>query len=57
MEILQSMNELTLQELSNSVQIRSRIFTVCGVQVMLDRDLTEFYGASKDEIFDHRIRI
>ena len=31
------MNELTLQELSNSDLIRSRIFTIRGVQVMLDR--------------------
>ena len=30
------MNELTIQELSNSDLIRSRIFTIRGVQVMLD---------------------
>lgn len=24
--------------------VRSRIFTVCGVQVMFDRDLAELYG-------------
>ena len=38
------MNELTIQELSNSDLIRSRIFTIRGVQVMLDRDLAELYG-------------
>ena len=36
MRILQNMNELTIQELSNSDLIRSRIFTIRGVQVMLD---------------------
>ena len=40
------MNELTLQELSNSDLIRSRIFTIRGVQVMLDRDLAELYGVA-----------
>ena len=30
------MNELAIQELSNSDLIRSRIFTIRGVQVMLD---------------------
>ena len=38
------MNELTIQELSNSFFVRSRIFTIRGVQVMLDRDLAELYG-------------
>ena len=40
------MNELTIQELSNSDMIRSRIFTIRGVQVMLDRDLAELYGVA-----------
>ncbi len=40
------MNELTIQELSNSDLIRSRIFTIRGVQVMLDRDLAELYGVA-----------
>ena len=40
------MNDLTIQELSNSDVIRSRIFTICGVQVMLDRDLAELYGVA-----------
>ena len=31
------MNELAIQELSNSDLIRSRIFTIRGVQVMLDK--------------------
>ena len=30
------MNELATQELSNSLFVRSRIFTIRGVQVMLD---------------------
>ena len=38
------MNELAIQEVSNSDMIRSRIFTIRGVQVMLDRDLAELYG-------------
>ena len=40
------MNDLTIQELSNSDVIRSRIFTSRGVQVMLDRDLAELYGVA-----------
>ena len=40
------MNELAIQELSNSDLIRSRIFTIRGVQVMLDRDLAELYGVA-----------
>ena len=38
------MNDLTIQELSDADSIRSRIFTIRGVQVMLDRDLAELYG-------------
>ena len=40
------MNELAIQELSNSFFVRSRIFTIRGVQVMLDRDLAELYGVA-----------
>ena len=40
------MNDLTIQELSNSDVILSRIFTIRGVQVMLDRDLAELYGVA-----------
>ena len=40
------MNELTIQEVSNSDMIRSRIFTIRSVQVMLDRDLAELYGVA-----------
>ena len=40
------MNELAIQEVSNSDVIRSRIFTIRGVQVMLDRDLAELYGVA-----------
>ena len=44
------MNELTIQELSNSDLIRSRIFTIRGVQVMLDRDLVELYGVEVGQL-------
>ncbi|MBO7207285.1 MAG: ORF6N domain-containing protein, partial [Kiritimatiellae bacterium] len=37
------MNELTIQELSNSDLIRSRIFTIRGVQVILSSDLAPLY--------------
>lgn len=40
------MNKLAIQELSNSDLIRSRIFTIRGIQVMLDRDLAELYGVA-----------
>ena len=40
------MNELIIEDLSNSDLIRSRIFTIRGVQVMLDRDLAELYGVA-----------
>ena len=38
------MNDSTIAEPVASGYIRSRIFTVRGVQVMLDRDLAELYG-------------
>ena len=38
------MNDITIAEPVASDSIRSRIFTVRGVQVMLDRDLAELYG-------------
>ena len=44
------MNDLAIQELSNSDVIRSRIFTVRGVQVMLDRDLAELYGVEVSQL-------
>ena len=37
------MNELTIQELSNSNLIRSRIFTIRGVQVILSTELAPLY--------------
>ena len=37
------MNDLTIQELSNSDVIRSRIFTIRGVQVILSSDLALLY--------------
>ena len=40
------MNDSIVEELSNSDVIRSRIFTIRGVQVMLDRDLAELYGVA-----------
>ena len=38
------MNDLTITEPANVDSIRSRILTILGVQVMLDRDLAELYG-------------
>ena len=38
------MNDLTINGLTDADSIRSRILTVRGVQVMLDRDLAELYG-------------
>ena len=38
------MNDLTIAEPVNVDAIRSRILTIRGVQVMLDRDLAELYG-------------
>ena len=38
------MNEIAIPEPTAIDSIRSRILTVCGVQVMLDRDLAELYG-------------
>ena len=38
------MNDLTIAEPANADAIRSRILTIRGVQVMLDRDLAELYG-------------
>lgn len=32
-----------MSELVQVVKIEKRIFTICGVQVMLDRDLAELY--------------
>ena len=41
-----SMNDLTITEPANADAIRSRILTIRGVQVMLDRDLAELYGGA-----------
>ena len=38
------MNDLTVQTASDADGIRTRILTIRGVQVMLDRDLAELYG-------------
>ena len=40
------MNDITIPEPVASDAIRSRIFTIRGVQVMLDRDLAELYGVT-----------
>ena len=40
------MNDLIIHEQNDSDLIRSRIFTIRGVQVMLDRDLAVLYGVS-----------
>ena len=44
------MNELTIAEPVVSDAIRSRIFTIRGVQVMLDRDLAELYGVAVGQL-------
>ena len=49
------MNKLTLQDLSNSDLIRSRIFTVRGVQVMLAPDLAELYQV-ETRIFNQAVK-
>ena len=38
------MNDLTIAEPIAADAIRSRILTIRGVQVILDRDLAELYG-------------
>ena len=40
------MNDLTIAEPIAADAIRSRILTIRGVQVMLDRDLAELYGVT-----------
>ena len=49
------MNKLILQDLSNSDLIRSRIFTVRGVQVMLAPDLAELYQV-ETRIFNQAVK-
>ena len=44
------MNDLTVAEPINADIIRSRILTVRGVQVMLDRDLAELYGVEVGQL-------
>ena len=45
-----SMNDLTVTEPANADAIRSRILTIRGVQVMLDRDLAELYGVEVGQL-------
>ena len=49
------MNELSIQELSNSDLIRSRIFTIRGVQVMLAPDLADLYQV-ETRIFNQSVK-
>ena len=44
------MSELTIQDSANTDTIRSRIFTIRDVQVMLDRDLAELYGVEVGQL-------
>ena len=44
------MNDLTVTEPANADAIRSRILTIRGVQVMLDRDLAELYGVEVGQL-------
>ena len=41
------MNDLTVVEPTSADIIRSRILTIRGVQVMLDRDLAELWSADE----------
>ena len=49
------MNDLAIQELSNSDVIRSRIFTIRGVQVMLAPDLADLYKV-ETRVFNHSVK-
>ena len=49
------MNELTIQELSNSDLIRSRIFTIRGVQIMLAPDLADLYQV-ETRVFNQSVK-
>ena len=44
------MNDLTIPNPVVQDSIRSRIFTIRGVQVILDRDLAEFYGVEVGQL-------
>lgn len=44
------MNEVIIPEPVAIDSIRSRIFTIRGVQVMLDRDLAELYGVEVGQL-------
>ena len=49
------MNDLAIQELSNSDVIRSRIFTIRGVQVMLAPDLADLYQV-ETRVFNQSVK-
>ena len=49
------MNDLTIQEISNSDLIRSRIFTIRGVQVMLAPDLADLYQV-ETRVFNQSVK-
>lgn len=55
MGLKDSMNELAIQELSNSDVIRSRIFTIRGVQVMLAPDLADLYKV-ETRVFNQSVK-
>ena len=44
------MNDLTVSDTVVADSIRSRILTLRGVQVMLDRDLAELYGVEVGQL-------
>ena len=49
------MNKLSIQELSNTDLIRSRIFTIRGVQVMLAPDLADLYQV-ETRVFNQSVK-
>ena len=46
---------MTIQELSNSDLIRSRIFTIRGIQVMLAPDLADLYQV-ETRVFNQSVK-
>ena len=54
-DIERLMNNLAIQELSNSDVIRSRIFTIRGVQVMLAPDLADLYQV-ETRVFNQSVK-
>ena len=50
------MADLAVNESASADVIRSRIFTIRGVQVMLDRDLAELYGVPTKRLNDEEVQ-